>query len=205
MSQYKNINENIDQIIQAINRDPGHITEYDWLIQNIHQVTGTAYQKRYKNYWRLNVARPSQNFCQVYFQHLYAGLSENLPQVGVLANQLYQTPINANRRALEFSFCTKLCHMVDRQLPIYDLHIRNFYEFSVPTSNFPVEQRIRKFLQFYQFLVDEYDKVLKHGLLSESIQAFRKRLSPMCFTDIKIIDSLIWAQKKNNISTKVML
>jgi hypothetical protein len=109
---YDEINELIDQILQSI--APIHVTEYDWLVQNIHQVAETEYQRRYKNYWRLNGAGLSQNYCRVYFQHLQAGLNNNAPQLTTLVNELYQIPIRQNRHALQFSFCTKLCHMLNR-------------------------------------------------------------------------------------------
>lgn len=191
MPPYEEINDNIDQILQSIN--PIHVTEYDWLVQNLHQVAEAEYQRRYKNYWRLNGAGLSQNFCQVYFQHLQAGINNNLLQLGILANQLYEIPTRPNIHTLQFSFCTKLCHMLNRQLPIYDSKIRDFYNFTAPNSNLPVQQRIHEFLQFHQFLVNEYNRILNEGLLAPSIQAFRQHFNPQHFTDIKVIDSLIWA------------
>jgi hypothetical protein len=188
---YYLINNYIQQILHSIN--PIHVTEYDWLVQNIHQVAEDNYQNRYKKYWRLYGAGLSQNFCQVYFQHLQAGLNNNPPQLGILANQLYQVPSSPNKHTLQFSFCTKLCHMLDQQLPIYDSMIRNFYFFTEPKQKLSVQQRIHGFVQFHQFLVHEYNRILNEGLLAPSIQAFRDHFSPQSFTDIKIIDSLIWA------------
>ncbi len=83
--------------------------------------------------------------------------------------------------------------MLNRQLPIYDSKIRDFYDFTAPNSNLPVQQRIAQFLEFHQYLVDEYNRVLQEGLLNVPIQAFRQRFNPQYFTDIKVIDSLIWA------------
>lgn len=191
MPPYDEINENIGHILQFIN--PIHVTEYDWLVQNTHEVAEPEYQRRYKNYWRLNGAGLSQDFCQAYFQHLQAGLNNNIPQLNTLVNQLYQIPIRPNRHALQFSFCTKLCHMLNRNLPIYDSKIRKFYNFTTPSHNLPVQQRISRFIEFHQYLVAEYNRVLHNGLLTGSIQAFRQHFNPQQFTDIKVIDSLIWA------------
>lgn len=191
MDRYKTINENIDQIIQVI--VPRHVTEYDWLVQNIDDAKNDEYQKRYKKYWQLHGAGLDSAYCETYFQHLQAGLAEGVPPLGVLAHQLYQTPINTNRRALQFSFCTKLCHMLDRRLPIYDSIVRNFYGFNAPGITLSLEQRVQKLVQFHQFLVVEYEKVLDQRVLGESIAAFRQCFAPECFTDEKVIDSLIWA------------
>jgi len=192
---YDDINANIGRILQYINNPP-HVTEYDWLVENFHRVEEADYQRRYKNYWRMTGAGLCQNYCQRYFQHLQAGLDGNILDPGTLAGELYKTPINNNRRALQFSFCTKLCHMLDRRLPIYDSNIRTFYAFRTPGYGLTVQQRVAQFMRFYQFLVVEYERVLDEGLLQESIWAFRQHLHPRHFTDIKVIDSLIWAWRQ---------
>ena len=120
-------------------------------------------------------------------------LDNNALHLNILAHELYQIPINTNRQALQFSFCTKLCHMLNREIPIYDSRIRIFYNFVEPIRELPVVQRIDGYVQFHQFLINEYNRVLNEGLLAPSIQAFRQHLGPQHFTDIKVIDSLIWA------------
>lgn len=188
---YEEINENIDHILHAVN--VSHVAEYDWIVQNIHQVAETEYRRRYKTFWRLNGAGLSQNYCHAYFQYLQAGLDNNAPHLSILAHELYQIPINRNRQALQFSFCTKLCHMLNRQIPIYDSRIRIFYNFIEPIRELLVLQRINGYVQFHQFLIIEYNRILNEGLLAPSIQAFRQHFNPQHFTDIKVIDSLIWA------------
>jgi hypothetical protein len=189
--KYDEINENIDRILESI--DQKHVTEYDWLVQNIHNVAEADYQRRYKSYWWLDKAELSQNYCLAYFQHLQAGLNDNAPQLNIIVNRLYQMPVSQNKHALQFSFCTKLCHMINRNSPIYDRYIRGFYNFEPPSSSLPVQHRIALLMEFYQYLVHEYNRVLQEGLLTKSIQAFRQRFKSQYFTDIKVIDSLIWA------------
>jgi len=188
---YEEINDNIDRILRVIT--PGHVAQYDWLIQNIQRVAEPAYQRRYKTFWRLNGAGLSQAYCHAYFEFLQGGLNNNVLHLNILAHELYQIPINTNRQALQFSFCTKLCHMLNREIPIYDSRIRIFYNFAEPLRQLPVLQRIAGYVQFHQFLINEYNRVLNEGLLAPSIQTFRQHLDPQHFTDIKVIDSLIWA------------
>jgi hypothetical protein len=187
---YDEINANINQILQSVSTV--HVTEYDWLVQNLHRVAEADYQRRYKNYWRLNGAGLSQLFCQEYFQYLREA-NNNVLRLGILVNQLYEGPIRPNKHSLQFSFCTKLCHMLDQHLPIYDSNIRSFYNFRRPSYSLPVQQRIARFVEFHQYLATEYHRVMPDGLLSDSILAFRQRFNPAHFTDLKVIDSLIWA------------
>ena len=188
---YHLINKNVQQILQSIS--PIHVTEYDFLVHNIQHVADSDYQERYKKYWRLYGAGLSQSFFQSYFQHLQAGLNGNPPQLGTLANQLYQIPTRPNKQTLQFSFCSKLCHMLDRQIPIYDAMIRGFYFFTEPDRKLTIQQRIDGYVQFHQFLINEYNRVLNEGILATSIQALRQHFNPKHFTDVKVIDSLIWA------------
>lgn len=191
---YNLINTHVNQILQFIeDNDSSHVSEYDWLVQNITSVSTTEYRRRYNRYWGINAARLSENFRHVYFQRLEEGL-KSLPQINDLVQQLYQIPTRADGlQSLQFSFCSKLCHMLNHQIPMYDAMLRDFYFFTVPKGNLPLQKRIDSYVQFHQFLTIEYSRVLLNSLLSISIRDFRQRFNPQHFTDIKVIDSLIWA------------
>ncbi|MBN1507203.1 MAG: hypothetical protein JW955_10180 [Sedimentisphaerales bacterium] len=96
-------------------------------------------------------------------------------------------------QSLEFSFATKLVHMVSPSSPIYDANVRAFYLFPDVKGSGYTEPRMADYLKVYDALVREYNRILTHGLLSHSIDRFKEELNPERFTDIKIIDSLIWA------------
>jgi hypothetical protein len=199
MPPYTMINENIDQILHFI--ELKHVIEYDWLAENIHQVEDADYQRRYKIIFRLYGAGLSQHYCQEYFKCLHMGINVMAPQLNTLINHLYQIPVRQNIHKLQFSFCTKLCHMLNRSLPIYDSNIKDFYQIKTPGYNLIIHERIKQFIEIYQYINNEYQRVLDNGLLKESIKAFRQFFNPRYFTDIKVIDSLIWAsshRKKRN-------
>mgnify|MGYP001078049123 CR=1 FL=1 len=189
--KYNQINDRAGDVINSI--DPAHVTEYDWLVQNINQLDTSQYRRRYSVFWRLNGAGLSQTYREAYFSFLRDGLNNNALSLNELAHRLYLIPINTNRQALQFSFCTKLCHMLDRNLPIYDSQIRKFYDYAAPLGGQTVDARIADLVNFHSFLVNEYKQIIAENLLYTSIQAFRHRLSPQHFTDIKVVDSLIWA------------
>ena len=189
---YQLINDSIDQVLYCITEK--HVPGYNYLIQNIDKVAESDYQERYKKYWRLYGAGLSQDYCTAYFQHLEAGLKGTLPKIDVLTNQLYKIPTSPNKLTLQFSFCSKLCHMLNRHLPIYDSQIKNFYGlFKRPSSRLPIEQRIEAYVGFYEFLSNEYTRVLTEGVLSPSIKLFRQEFDSQYFTNEKVVDSLIFA------------
>lgn len=83
--------------------------------------------------------------------------------------------------------------MVDRRAPIYDDRVRAFYFLPHANNGGAIEPRIHRCLDAYDALVNEYDRIIANNLLHQSIVRFREELHPEEFTDIKIIDSLIWA------------
>lgn len=186
---YDLINANIGMVLQFIANDSKTVTEYDWLVDNLQQVAAQPYQARYGVYWVMQY--PDQAYRKVYFQELQTALLNpaNPPNLTVLATNLFATPTNARGQSNQFSFITKLVHMVDPHSPIYDSRVAAFYFFRKPDPG-PIQ--IQDYVDFHAFLVQEYRRILQNGLLRRSIQSFRQRFTPQHFMDEKVIDVLIW-------------
>ncbi len=188
---YTLINHHVEALLDSI--PPGHVPEYDWLLQNLDQCAMGEYQGRYAHYWRLNAARLCADYRLKYFQALEAA-QEEPPAIEDLAQQLYEVPTHANgRQSLQFSFATKLIHTVNPNAPIHDSLIATLYFFQEPNRDQVLGQRIATLTAFHAFLTEEYQRILVGGLLAPSIEAFRLRFAPQEFTDEKVIDSLLWA------------
>jgi hypothetical protein len=125
--------------------------------------------------------------------------TKQTPTLGALAPNLHAASTNSKgRQSLQFSFTTKLLHMTNQHLPIYDSQVAAFYFFQEPDIKDPkdpqdLQRRIATLVTFHDFLRQEYRRVLQNNLLAPAIQEFRVRLSSQHFTDEKIVDSLIWA------------
>lgn len=115
-----------------------------------------------------------------------------------VVNRLYEVSSNLKRiKTLQFSFATKLLHTIDNTQPIYDSLVGDFYFFPRIDLLGKYENKLRVCKQIYHFLQEEQKRILDKGLLSESIQKFRERFSPLLYyTDQKIIDTLIWEFSK---------
>ena len=187
---YDLINRHVQGVLHSIRQN--HVLDYDWLVENLPQVGAPVYQRAYRRYWRMNRAIRNAHYFDAYFQALQAAqVVPSTPEN--LSRQLYQIPTHANgRQGLQFSFVTKLLHMVDGHAPIYDSAVAAFYSFQAPSCRHPVQQRIAALCEFRTFLIQEYARVLQNGLLASSIHQFRRHFQPQHFTDEKIIDSLIW-------------
>lgn len=188
---YTLINQYAHTLVSRIPQ--AHVTEYDWLRANLGSAHTPAYQKRYRTYWRMNAARLSPTFCTFYFQQLQAAIS-NPPTLSTLCNRLYKQPTHQNgKQSLQFSFATKLLHMVDPNQPIYDSLVAAFYFFPNLPSNKSVSAKTATLVSRHGILQSEFARIIQQGLLASSISHFRTILAPSSFTDIKVIDSLLWA------------
>lgn len=188
---YQLIEKNCTAIISSIPRS--HVTKYDWLMHNAALSGSPAFQTRYKNFWRLNAARLSPDYCQTYFAELRSA-QLNTTSPDKVAARLFATPTHRNgRQSLQFSFATKLVHTADPTTPIYDSLIAAFYFFQEPSQKLSLPKRIAHLTAFQKFLVQEYQRILSKKLLARSISSFRKHFKAQNFTDQKVIDSLLWS------------
>ena len=95
-------------------------------------------------------------------------------------------------KKLQISFSIKIIHIVNPVMPTYDRMVRDFFYLPQSGTHLKIDQRLTQFRMIYDFLIDEYKRIIKDGLLERAINLFRYQLNPKHFTDEKIIDSLIW-------------
>jgi hypothetical protein len=190
-TMYSLINHYAPVIVRSI--PATHVSDYEWLVQNVGQVDSQDYQSRYRKFWAMNAAQLSPAFYSVYFGAL-AKAAVEVPSLEGLSKTLHGASARQNgKQSLQFSFATKLLHMVDRCAPIYDSKVAKFYFFQPLPAEGELAARINRFVAFHTFLVGEYARVLNCGLLRGAIQAFRQQFNPTQLTDEKCIDSLLWA------------
>jgi hypothetical protein len=186
---YHLVNQFAVAIVDTIPRDD--LLEYKWLLKNISQANTLDYQKRYKNYWQMNVAQLGSDFYRAYFNAL-TSLPPQQRMLCDLIQVLYDASARRDgRKSIQFSFATKLLHMTNPGLPLYSSEITKFFFFRERESE--LSRRIAELASFHDFLIQEYARVVENGLLLSAIQEFRHRFNTWHFTDEKIIDSLICA------------
>ncbi len=193
---YEIINRNMDLILRNVDEELD-IRVCLRLLNRIRSVDVTrdsGFQNDYCRYWRLFGAGLGQDFRGAYFELMQRSRRNPLLSIGELIRILYEVPVNSSgKKALQFSFASKLLHTLDPHRPIYDSMIATFYCFRVPNPTKSFESRLQDFLNFYEFLTDEYKKVLATQVLTQPITRFRDQFSVSDdYTDEKIIDTLIW-------------
>jgi len=192
---YDLINCNVTRLLETVDRSD--IDQYVWMIRELHNRDVSQhqeFQQKFCSYWALNGAGLGQGFRAAYFSLLEQAkcLSEPVTVEGI-TRTLYEIPINAKEeKALQFSFASKLVHMVNPRLPVYDRMVESFYFLPRSYTGTP-EKKLANLLRSYRFLVREHDRVLRQGLLNPAIDALRRHFRcPADYSDEKIIDTLIW-------------
>jgi hypothetical protein len=190
---YQLINSNSGAVIEAL-RHIG-VREYLQLRAELEthgaHAPSTSYQARYRKYWRMNAARLSPLFYERYFSLLtecQAGGTMDLERV----TRIISDPTGADH-GLQFSFATKLLHMIDPRIPVFDSFVAAFYFFRPPASYLPFDQRLSELLEFHHFLRREYARILDRDLLGPALRALRhaQQLNPEV-PDERLIDWLLW-------------
>ena len=184
------INSAAAKVVGAVGRDD--VTKYEWLLDNISRAGDQECCNRYRQYWRMGLARLGPAFYKEYFTLLNSTDAASQPLNSIL-EKLY--PVSEKKdgsHSLQFSFATKLLHMRNPKLPIYDSHVAQFYFFQGPKPGPNLHVRVNECVTFYEFLRGEYERVLRDGLLASAIQEFRRQHESYVLTDQKIVDFLIW-------------
>jgi hypothetical protein len=184
---YSTICKNQHAIISAIPQT--YVQKYESLLQPVGRANNPQYQRDYKKFWQMNLAQMGSTFHQKYFNAL--NTTKPLTLRG-LCKMLY--PYSKRRKGtptLQFSFPTKLRHMIKPQLPIYDKKVVRFFLFQEPSTKLPWEQRLNGYIVFHNFLIREYRRVIGCGQLATAIAAFHQQFHPQQHTEEKIIDWLI--------------
>jgi hypothetical protein len=193
---YRLIVQHTDLLLDSIDarRD---VEPYVQLLKDIQRVnvgTDLDFQRRYRNYWGMNAARLSESFLKGYFEFLEAAKLDPGVEVETAVRHIAGFPSHGNgRQSVQFSFGSKLVHMVRNKQPVYDSMIERFYFFPASRAGEAIDVKIGRLMQSYRFLEREFQRVLEHGLLAKPIEAFRAKFpAEQRYSDAKVVDTLIW-------------
>ncbi|SEI45273.1 hypothetical protein SAMN04244572_00336 [Azotobacter beijerinckii] len=192
---YHLINNNVQLLLNGINRED-HIDPYVSIRESFeNQKNNTPkFRSTYRQFYKLNAARLSEKFCELYFALLEEHRNDEYIQVESITNSLYELESNSKgTHAVHFSFASKLVHTINNDLPVYDSMVAAFYFFPNIKSNWNKAKKIEEYLTSYHFLINEYKRVIENNLLGQAIEQFRERFEVgIEYSDVKLIDTLIW-------------
>ena len=208
---YVLLNDEIDALLDHI--DGGYeklIQPYIFIIRaevrnQVNVTDDVAFQCVFKDYF-LRAGFPGREWLKAYFrlmdggvdglhprqdESLFGGPDQVADLLGRVLRHLYDVSTSDK---IPFSFSTKLLHVLNPDLPIYDSMVENFYHFPAFAGG-DLDERIRQRQRRYKCLIQEYRRVLEAGDADRPIAKFRERFrqrGERVFTDTKALDTLIW-------------
>ncbi|NVN80951.1 MULTISPECIES: hypothetical protein [unclassified Vibrio] len=195
---YRPIRNEIESVLQEIGQD--HVNDYDYLMTSLNFINvaeDIEYQKKYRNFWVMRYISPESEFNKKYFEYLEKNKNNSALSFAEACDHFdgVTTDKAGEKSSFQFSFITKLMHMIDGIFPIYDSKVRDFY--FIPENSAAYDEKKKASIALVDYLRYEQKEANLSNEISESICYFRKKFSPSDFSDQKILDSLIWGYVKS--------
>ena len=193
---YSIINDNSDFLFADKKKLKKYWDDYRYLkdTENLKSKE-EEYKNKYKFFWGMNAAlnlSKNTKFYSIYFEYLIENANNSNANIGELFSQ-----IENSDAGFQFSFVSKAVHMINPNLPIYDINIRKFYFFAEIDSTKTWEKKLEKANEYYEFLTFEYKRIIENDLLKvtlDKLDIFLNSIDKLdSISQVKKIDSIIWA------------
>ena len=216
-TKYVRINDNVGALLDGISRvmfmQP-YIYIRRAILDNVNVANDGCFQVIFRHFFGMNRVKLRGVWLQTYFQLMSGGIEDLNPRraegldprenadraqivnlLGQVVHRLHDVDIrHGGQDKVQFSFPTKMLHVINPDLPIYDSMVAKFYG-SLDVASLDHDGKVEKYLCYYKCLIDEYHRVIDEGDLNQPIEKFRRRFGVRdddVFSDIKVIDTLIW-------------
>ena len=184
------LDRNQEKIIN--NLDQESIDVYLWL-KNEYEKRGvtsnTVFQFVFRSYYSLDGAGLGEKLKSRYFELL----AQEEKDLNVILKELSKIPTQLHPHTVQFSFATKLIHMIDNSKPIYDKWVAAIIHKTVTGKN--AEEKIESAKGIFNYLEELYGNLLGDEKTKKVIEEFRKqfKVDNRKIADQKILDFLIWS------------
>lgn len=172
------------------------VQRYLYTINSSIDCTDKAYKSNYNYFYKLKPII-SGEFNDLYFELMKKATSE-VDKQNVSVNKVIEIADSIKKIAPEAkkkfypSFSTKLLHTINHNYPIYDSKVWYFFcnRKSTPGKD--------EFIDFYEKLVIEYERVTENKLLNPIIEYLNENIGVdfKNINPVKKIDFIIWQYQK---------
>jgi len=173
-----------DEIETAIKDAKKGLNDYLTIMDLFHTVdvkSNSHFQRIFKNFYQLNVARKSEAFFFDFFSFLQ-NYKQNVPEYTTTLKHFYKFG------KVEFSFVSKLLATIDPGLPIWDSNVRAVLGFINPKG----KNKIEKAGVIYAELKEWYKKFIPSKEGDKWLKLFDKEYPNSNINQIKKIDFILW-------------
>ena len=150
-------------------------------------LSAKEFTKLFNGFYR--VRRDEKTWQKHYYQFFEKNRENKNISFDEILDYMYEKTGN-----IEASFSSKMLATINPDMPIWDKYVLNYYKIKVnETTN--KEERITKTKEAYKKLIGEVKKKLADKETQKVIKEFREFFPELNFSDVKILDFLIWSDR----------
>lgn len=202
----KSLNLHRSKIIEKLSdKNWKHFEEYCEIKREYSNNCNKDFDEQFKRifcrFFALNGARGLNQKQKDKFFELFSLNKKDLKEILEI---LYEIPGHGKRHKLFISFGTKLLHIINDELPIYDKNID--FVLNLPGQTYPssLEERIKNRLDIYKELKNTTEELLANDKIKNYLKSIRQEMrrtpgydnftwQDKDISDVKLFDSLLWA------------
>ena len=152
------------------------------------------YQKNYDAFYKI---RRDENWRKTYFDFLEKNKNNKNITFEKIITYLYN---NAEGKNIEASFSSKMLATINQNKPIWDSHVLEyiFDEDRIKEyENKKNTEKLEEAIKIYKAIEEKYKEYLNDKKIKKVIKQLRKILKEEKLSDTKILDYIIWTQRKD--------
>ena len=169
------------------------LDKYKYIRENLYKCnvsTDTDFQIAFDSFFRVRRDKKWRNTFFNYFQKIKS--MQNIRFEDIL-KYMYE---NTEDHSIEASFCSKMLSTINPDMPIWDQFVLENLELKVEGKS--KEERLNSTIDTYYKIVKKEKEMLKEKEIQDSIQSFRNYFKEYDLSDVKILDYLIWSNRKDD-------
>jgi hypothetical protein len=187
--------EQLDALDQAepliLKRDYSKYLRLKELLPQQNESNQVEFRRVFKSYYGLNAARLGNQFLNTFFEALFQW--NKGMDAAALLKRLYQIPTARGRNTLQLSFVSKLMAIHDESRPIYDRHVRSFFDVSEIGTKKPVDDRIAWWIAFLDLVKRAYNEWAETDEVARILNRLKVRFPDLAGCHpVRLLDFLVW-------------
>ncbi|MEI7511153.1 MAG: hypothetical protein WCJ84_03275 [Candidatus Peregrinibacteria bacterium] len=152
------------------------------------------FESTYKTFYVMRAAGLTDEYFKKYFKLLNTRDFGNQNTLTDFLTKMDGILTIRGHNSIQFSFATKALHTINNDLPIYDVHIGNFFQLKpLNDPKLPIQNRIAMRQEIYNELITKFNNLLSLDETKKYLEEIRSMLnSSSVINDTKLLDFIIW-------------
>jgi hypothetical protein len=192
------LKNNLEQILIELKRRRKDVNKYIFLktkfSKGCNMENDIEFEDTYKTFYVMRRAGLTDEYFKKYFELLNTRDFGNQNKLTDFLTKMDGILTSQNHNSIQFSFATKALHTINNDLPIYDVHVGNFFQLRNPNdTRLPIQDRIATRQRIYNELITKFSNLLSLDETRKYLSGIRSKLNGAdVINDTKLLDFIIW-------------